>query len=680
MMAVSRPGHRHGRGALRHLLAVWPSRSERRQLALIRQHGMFQPGYYRAQLPRWRRPLVWRPALHFLRHGWRQGHAPDPRFAPRWYLQRHADVRETGINPLVHFLRHGIHEGRRPAPGAVLSDLPFLRGTALWYHQQLWHGHAGRALPRLEALARKGDGAARWYLAAWHYGQGRYGQALAHLAHEAALAASSFAPWVAQARVKCHLRLGQDDALGAEPRANSLGEDALCHALVEASRVDRPGEQRLALLNRVYERHRLAPLRQRTQAPLTFSNLATRRVTARPRREMPLVSVVVPAFEAEATLEVALDGLLAQSWPHLEIIVVDDGSRDGTAELVTRRAEGEPRLRLLRHGANQGAYAARNTGMRAAQGRYVTVHDSDDWSHPQKIEQQVVALLNRPEARGALTCWVRTDPELRIVGPWHLCGDWLEENPSSLMVPREVLEELGLWDPVRVAADNEFIHRLRRHYGESALLRVCPDVPLAFSLVQPDALTQRPATHVRTVNHGLRHLYHQAARWWHGRQVVPVLDAEHPRRPFPAPLGNLRASPAAFDVAILADLSARNAELQRVIECVLHHRQAGRSVVLCPWSRPDDFASRRVADEVWELCHEEALGLAHGGLSLSAGQLLVHRLEEPGNWPDSVPRFELTRAPCWLDQRPLPEGLATPLAGYLARGGRALPATEEDHA
>lgn len=672
MTLVSSGGMMRWIGRLGHFLSLWPNRGERGQLALIRRHGMFQPDFYRAQLPAWRRPLAWRPALHFLRHGWRQGYAPDPRFAPQWYLQRYADVRKANANPLVHFLRHGVHEGRRPSPHGVLSDLPFLRASALWYHQQLWHGHAQVALPRLQALAREGDGAAHWYLAGWHYGHGRYREALAHLEHERPLAASPFAPYVAQARVKCRLRLRQDAEALAELTAGGLGDEPSVRTLVEASLVVRPAEQRLTALNRLFERHKLTPVRLRRGARVGLSGLETRRVTATPRRQMPLVSVVVPAFEAEETLEVALDSLLAQSWPHLEILVVDDASNDGTAELVTRRAECEPRLKLLRHERNLGAYAARNTGMRAARGAYVTVHDSDDWSHPQKIEHQVTALLTHPDARGALSFWVRADPQLRFVGPWHLCGDWLEVNPSSLMVPREVLDELGLWDPVRVAADNEFVERLTRRYGEPALLRVCPQVPLAFSLVQPDSLTQRSATHVRTVNNGLRHLYHQAARWWHGRQVVPVLDARHHRRAFPAPLGSLPLAPREFDLAVLADLSARNPELKAVLECVLQLRQAGLAVALCPWSRPDDFASRQVADEVWELCHEEELAVAHAGITLTAGQLLVQAPGTPESWPDSVPRLRVEEGIRWLNREPLPERLAVPLRAYLAQGGREV--------
>ncbi|MBB3230171.1 glycosyltransferase family 2 protein [Halomonas stenophila] len=667
-------------GHVRRFLPLWPSHGERGQLRLIRQHGMFQPHFYLAQLPAWRRLLAWRPALHFLRSGWRLGYAPDPRFATEWYLDRYDDVRQTRSNPLVHFLRHGVHEGRRPSPEGVLSDLPFLRGTALWYHRQLWQGHAHAALPRLRALAEAGDGKAYWYLAGWAYGHGRYRQALGLLGHGRALAASPFAPYVAQARVKCLSRLGDEEGVLAEMTAGHLGDDPLTEALVEASLVSRPAVRRLEALNRLYQRHKLARLRIRRGAAFELASLETRRVAAKPRREMPLVSVVVPAFNAEATLNMALDSLLAQSWPHLEIIVVDDASGDGTAELVAQRARYEPRLSLLRHERNCGAYAARNTGMRAARGPYVTVHDSDDWSHPQKIERQVTELMNSREAKGAVSFWVRADSQLRIVGPWHLCGDWLEINPSSLMVSREVLDELGLWDPVRVAADNEFVDRLMCRYGKQALLRVCPQLPLAFSLVQPDSLTQHSATHVRTVQHGVRQLYHQAARWWHGRQVVPTLDVEHRRRAFPAPLGNLPQASSAFDVAVLADLSPRNPALFPLLERVLRLRQAGQTVVLCPWTRPDDFATRQVAGEVWELCHEEDLAIAHADVALTSRRLLVQSLGEPESWPDRVPQLRVEGQMSRLDEQALPKGLADVLRHYLTQGGREVEASHDDEA
>ena len=101
------------------------------------------------------------------------------------------------------------------------------------------------------------------------------------------------------------------------------------------------------------------------------------------------------AFNAEGTIEQAISSVLAQSWTNLELIVVDDGSSDATAERIEQIAGKDERVRLLRTKRRGGPYAARNQALAAARGEFITLHDADDWSHPQKIELQVCALLDR---------------------------------------------------------------------------------------------------------------------------------------------------------------------------------------------------------------------------------------------------------------------------------------------
>jgi len=117
-----------------------------------------------------------------------------------------------------------------------------------------------------------------------------------------------------------------------------------------------------------------------------------------------LVSAVVPAYNAEATLAETLRSVAAQTWPALEIIVVDDGSTDGTAAIAEALARTDPRLRLIRT-ANRGVSAARNEGISAARGRWVAPVDADDLWHPTKIEKQMEAAARRPSAPGFVYCF-----------------------------------------------------------------------------------------------------------------------------------------------------------------------------------------------------------------------------------------------------------------------------------
>src|SRR5689334_6460086 len=92
---------------------------------------------------------------------------------------------------------------------------------------------------------------------------------------------------------------------------------------------------------------------------------------------MPSVSVVMPAYNAEPFLATAVESVLRQSHRDLELLIVDDGSSDGTVALAQRFAGRDPRVRLLRQ-ANAGPGPARNTAFRAAAGRFFAFLDSDD--------------------------------------------------------------------------------------------------------------------------------------------------------------------------------------------------------------------------------------------------------------------------------------------------------------
>lgn len=109
-----------------------------------------------------------------------------------------------------------------------------------------------------------------------------------------------------------------------------------------------------------------------------------------------LVSVVMPAYDRAATIGPAVRSVLAQTYGNLELLVVDDGSRDGTAEVVEELAAGDPRLRLIRLPANEGRSAARNRGIDEARGEFVTFIDSDDLYAPGRLERLVAAARRFP--------------------------------------------------------------------------------------------------------------------------------------------------------------------------------------------------------------------------------------------------------------------------------------------
>ncbi|MCO7220224.1 glycosyltransferase family A protein [Klenkia sp. PcliD-1-E] len=116
----------------------------------------------------------------------------------------------------------------------------------------------------------------------------------------------------------------------------------------------------------------------------------------------PLVGVVVPVYRVEAFVTAALDSVRAQTWPHWECVVVDDGSPDGSARLVAQVVAAEPRVRLVRQ-ENRGLAGARNTGLQhlSPEVSVVAFLDSDDVWCPDHLEVLVTALRADPAAVGA---------------------------------------------------------------------------------------------------------------------------------------------------------------------------------------------------------------------------------------------------------------------------------------
>jgi glycosyltransferase involved in cell wall biosynthesis len=187
------------------------------------------------------------------------------------------------------------------------------------------------------------------------------------------------------------------------------------------------------------------------------------------------VSAIIPTYNRRELVQRAIDSVLAQTHPVEEIIVVDDGSTDGTGEAL--RARYGERIRYHWQ-ANAGVSAARNTGMAIAGGRYFALLDSDDLWRPEKTARQTAWLDAHPEFGLVLCDVVRVDAEgipydvfhrrevVREDG-WAL--RWLLLNPSlvpaSTMFRREVYETCGGFDPaLRTAEDIDFHLRVARRW------------------------------------------------------------------------------------------------------------------------------------------------------------------------------------------------------------------------
>jgi glycosyltransferase involved in cell wall biosynthesis len=120
--------------------------------------------------------------------------------------------------------------------------------------------------------------------------------------------------------------------------------------------------------------------------------------------DKPLVSVIIPAFNAEGTIRQTLESVSAQTYRAIEVIVVDDGSSDRTTAIVDEFTANDSRFQLVRQ-ANAGVGAARNTGIGQARGKYIAPLDADDLWMPEKVEKQVAGMEEFGDKTGLVYCW-----------------------------------------------------------------------------------------------------------------------------------------------------------------------------------------------------------------------------------------------------------------------------------
>lgn len=169
----------------------------------------------------------------------------------------------------------------------------------------------------------------------------------------------------------------------------------------------------------------------------------------------PIVSTVIPTFDRARLVERAVQSVLCQSLHDWEVIVVDDGSRDATAEVMKRLQSADTRIRYIAHERRRGGAAARNTGIAAARAPLVAFLDSDDEWLPDKLALQVQLMDRRPHV-GAVYCDYYRAPGGRLCRSRRVDGDvyaalargWCPATTSLFLVRRELLEVVQGFDPV----------------------------------------------------------------------------------------------------------------------------------------------------------------------------------------------------------------------------------------
>lgn len=207
----------------------------------------------------------------------------------------------------------------------------------------------------------------------------------------------------------------------------------------------------------------------------------------------PLVSVIVPAFNAEAFIEATLASAIDQSLRDIEIIVIDDVSRDRTPEIVAKAAMRDPRIRLIRQAHNGGPSAARNAGIALARAPWIALLDSDDRYEPDRLERMV-------------SCAERHDADL--------------VSDNLLLVPEDRPADAHPMIPAGILADERplgIVEFVRRNVADPD----CPDTNYGFlkPLMRRSFLEMHAIRYDESVRFAedfalYAHCLRAGARWW----------------------------------------------------------------------------------------------------------------------------------------------------------------------
>lgn len=638
-------------------------------------------------------------------------------FDADWYRDRYPDVAMTGLDPLDHYLRYGAvlerpagpffdtgryvrrHDPDPEIPPLVhfLFDQCGIRPESpermvARLAKRLWGGFSGPARRDLAALvdmtAPEKSGAtaqaafelARWHMVRqdWHAALARFKEVRQHdkvlfetrecelLYMETRLALHDLAE--TEAIINRTHRVDADNVL------LMLRSNILLYSGVA-------GHQRLDLMNTIYRRAGLSEIALTDpDGPFVFANLGFRSPDAG-TVEGPKVSILMPVYNGGPHLEMAIRSLLTQTWRNIEIVAVDDCSQDDSWQRLERLAATDSRLCIHRSPVNHGAYPSRNMALGMATGEFITVHDSDDWSHPQMIEMQMRGLSDGA-SRGAgrkATCSIMarvTDRMKFNLRPQTATPSLLQRSFPSLMIRRADLAVLGEWDTVSAAADSELIQRIMATWGGDAVVDVLPDVPLSFFLTHEASLTQAKGTSLNSLTFGIRQDYARMALQWRERQMrgaegdpLPplVMQRTGPKHPFPIPMGLAPKSwprNRDYDLVIISDLAQSQGQAGDTLRHTTAHIRAatalGLRIGLVHWPRYD-LPLAEIAGDYLDMCYREGTDLLVPEDAVSARLVLIlhpHSLTEA---LDALPAIQAGQVVVLADTPPRPVWSAQPV-------------------
>ena len=296
--------------------------------------------------------------------------------------------------------------------------------------------------------------------------------------------------------------------------------------------------------------------------------------------------------------------------------------------MVEKYITQDARVKLFSTPKNSGPYVARNIGLKEAVGEFVTINDSDDWSHAEKIEIQAKHLIENEKIVANTSEHARiTEEGLKFFRRGNP-GRYVFSNMSSIMFRRvPVLEKIGYWDSVRFAGDGEFKRRIIKVFGAKKFVDLNTG-PLSFPRQAINSLTGSSAFGYRGFFMGARKEYVEAMEF-HYKKANFYYPFSHQERPFPVPepmwidREDTQSGRRHFDVVVASDFRKIEQEDLMYFENLMMSIEEDGRIGLVQMNKYDLNLPKEISIEIRRLIDGRKIQMLVYGEYISTDRLVI---------------------------------------------------------
>lgn len=611
------------------------------ELSLIEKSTLFDSCWYSNQYPEYIKYNL--TALsHYYFYGAKENKLPRENF--NIIVNSIKKVKFSTINPLVQYIYLSSNNSCLFSIPKHLNDL-------------LWCGYSYYAVTLLQfiidnnILGKKTRRNAVWYLVRWYYFKEDYLECSKYIDKYKKLGSDIGIKHII-AESLCLIRLKSYekalDLINSSLKIYLNNVDLLFikstviknHELANSKDINKADKVQLIWLNKIFSLNSLSPVHiKNIKHQINLANIASNPKRLSTKNTF-LVSVIMPLYNAESTINHAIDSLIYQSWENIELIIVDDCSTDNSPSIVKDYINKNFNIKLITNDHNKGTYLSRNIGLTHANGDYVMVHDCDDWSHPQKIEILLSEIHNKNSYVAAMSHWIRVDDNLEVIGPWSLKSTITDLDFSSLLIKKHVFDAIGHWPDVRISGDSEFKFRIEKYYGHNSIKIIDPNKILSLSLTMATSLTKSNSTHMKTLHSGVRWQYRDAFKFLHRKYNIKTNKKFIQTSLIPTHIRTNKPKILSYEYIFISDFSNYCSLFEKIINGLTSNAKRNDKIGIFHWKSFGRNVIKSLSDSTYETCINFKIDITTNSDTLNINSLIIlkpslilHKLDD---LPDMV--------------------------------------------